>query len=268
MMNRYVISAMTVALMSSAAVNAAAQDPWEVRRGTMVNITTCVVPAMEKDTFVLANIADSPAHPPIVGKVVYWVNEIDALRPYVGKRVQFDAMIKDVDRGEMESKASGVVEIEGSGKDVKAPPSLVGVSSAREPEERDIKTTVVELNKLTNFRVVGEGCPAAGAAATETAAMRTTETHTAEVHTPPAPVSTVTEVAETAVRTPERVAEAIVEAPPAPIPPPAPTPRPAPVMEMEARTTLPRTASPLPLMALFGVGSLIAGGALRLRRRG
>ena len=34
-----------------------------------------------------------------------------------------------------------------------------------------------------------------------------------------------------------------------------------------ARTELPRTASPLPLFALLGLGSLVGAGALRLRRR-
>lgn len=34
-----------------------------------------------------------------------------------------------------------------------------------------------------------------------------------------------------------------------------------------ARTQLPRTASPLPLIALLGLGSLVGAGALRLRRR-
>jgi LPXTG-motif cell wall-anchored protein len=36
--------------------------------------------------------------------------------------------------------------------------------------------------------------------------------------------------------------------------------------EASARTELPQTASPLPLVALLGLGSLVGAGALRLRR--
>jgi hypothetical protein len=34
----------------------------------------------------------------------------------------------------------------------------------------------------------------------------------------------------------------------------------------DARTELPRTASPLPLIALLGLGSIVGAGALRARR--
>jgi cobalamin biosynthesis Mg chelatase CobN len=40
----------------------------------------------------------------------------------------------------------------------------------------------------------------------------------------------------------------------------------APASASSARTELPRTASPLPLFALLGLGSLVGAGALRLRR--
>lgn len=58
----------------------------------------------------------------------------------------------------------------------------------------------------------------------------------------------------------ERVARAT---PPAPPPPPT-EPRP---MTNRVRTELPRTASPLPLIGLLGLISLVGAGVIRLRRR-
>ncbi len=48
---------------------------------------------------------------------------------------------------------------------------------------------------------------------------------------------------------------------------PMPAPRPTPTPVERTRTELPRTASPLPLIGLIGLASLVGAGALRLRRR-
>jgi hypothetical protein len=50
-------------------------------------------------------------------------------------------------------------------------------------------------------------------------------------------------------------------------PTPTPAPTPAPRTADTPRTELPRTASPLPLIGLLGLGSLLGAGAIRLRRR-
>jgi hypothetical protein len=48
---------------------------------------------------------------------------------------------------------------------------------------------------------------------------------------------------------------------------PMPAPQPTPTPVERTRTELPRTASPLPLIGLIGLASLVGAGALRLRRR-
>jgi hypothetical protein len=266
---RYTVAAFIAAalVVASGAVSAAAQDPHEMRVGTMVNITSCVIPSLdEDDEFVLTNIVDSPAHPPIAGQVVYWVSDWKKIAPYVGKRIQFDAKITDVDRKEIEMKVSNGngngngnghaivpawVELEVTGNQVKTLPENVGLSaSGQRVEELSIPSTLVRLKNLQNIRTVSDFCP-------DTAAMRT--------------AALVTET-ETRTEIVERAAVTEVE-----IETPAPTPAPVTEVEVETetaaveieteRTELPKTATPLPLFGLIGFGSLVAAGALRLRRR-
>ena len=52
----------------------------------------------------------------------------------------------------------------------------------------------------------------------------------------------------------------------APAPAPEPAPAPAPVAEAKPAKKLPKTAGPLPLLALLGAASLAAGAGLRFRR--
>jgi hypothetical protein len=288
---RTTIAALIAAvLVVTLAGNSAAQSAHEIRKGTMVNITTCVVPSLdEDDEFVLTNIVDSPVHPPIAGKVIYWVKEVKKISPYVNKRIQFDARIDDVDRREVEVKRSSlngngngaIVEIELAGNEVKARPDTVGLSTITPPasdnDEIAIRTTTVELDKLTNIRVLGDGCnvgmgTATVAAATtelttetrtETANVVGTEAFTAETRTEAAAVVETPSVAVT------RETEVAVETAPTPAPEVAvesPEPTPSPEIA-SARTELPATATPLPLVGLIGLASLGAASALRLRRR-
>lgn len=269
-------------ILSSAAV-AAAQDAHEVKVGTDVNITTCVMPSLdEDDEFVLTNIVDVPVHPPYAGKVVYWVSEWKKLRDFVGKRVQFDARIKDVDRKEIEVKfentdrlgdddadGGGVLaEIELNGNEVKATPEMIGVSSARAMDEVQIPTTLVKVKLLNKPTVVSGSCDAAAmrtaAVATETLGLEartetetvTAVTETARVETPAVAEVEVAAVTETPAVAVEEAAAAEIETP-------------AVAMESSAgtmRTVLPATATPLPLLLLVGLGSLTGAGLLRLRR--
>lgn len=73
MTHRYTVAAFIAAVLviTSAAVSAAVQDSHEMRVGSTVNITTCIVPSLDDDDeFVLTNITDVPAHPPIDRKSV------------------------------------------------------------------------------------------------------------------------------------------------------------------------------------------------------
>ena len=282
MSNRYTVAAFIAAvLVVSAAGRAAAQDAHEIYRGTMVNLTTCVAPSLDDDDeFVLTHIVDSPAHPPLAGKVIYWVKEVKKISPYVGTRIQFDARIDDVDRKEIEVKRSSlngnggsmpVVKIELAGNNVRTTPDTVGISATAPPDDDDeisIRTTTVELEDVKNLRVVSNTCNVG--MMTASAAELTTETRTEAVNavgtlstalTPSVEVSRETEVAVEAAPTPAPEVAAAVE---------AEVESPAPTLSAEIateRTELPATATPLPLVGLIGLIALGGASALRLRRR-
>ena len=274
---------LAAALVVTTAGVSAAQDAHEVRKGQSITLTTCVMPALDDDDeFVLTNIVASPAHPEHFGPVVYWLDDEDPIEKFAGRRVQFTAKIKDVDNREIEIKKNRddingeFIEIEGSRSQVKARPEWVGmaVPAGLNGGEVGVRTTLVKLEKVSNVMAVDGSCAAAAMASSEltlsvtgkgpavavaeTAAV--TETVAAAVTETAAAAATVTEtpaavVAETRVETPAPVVEREVE-----------VETPAPPVNTE-RTELPRTATPLPLFALFGLGSLMAGTALRLRRR-
>ena len=294
---RYTVAAFIAAVlvMTTAGIAAAQKDPHEIYRGTMINLTTCVVPSLdEDDEFVLTNIVDVPAHPPLAGRVIYWVKDVDKIKQYVGKRIQFDANIHDVDRKEVEVKRSSsngnghangsghangngngnggtVVEIEVSGNQVKTTPDVIGISAAApRTGEISIRTTTVELNKLANIRVVPGACNAgmmtAAAATTELAAETRTTAETAlaantrteaAVEIPAAAETREVEVAVETAPTPAPRAEVAVESP-------------APTISSEiatGRTELPHTATPVPFVGLIGLAALGMRSALRMRRR-
>lgn len=264
---RYTVAAFLAAalVITSGAVSAAIQDPHEMRVGSTINITSCVIPSLdEDDEFVLTNIVDVPAHPPVAGKVVYWVSEWKKIAPFVGKRIQFDATIKDVDRKEIEVKVGNGngngngtgawVELELTGNQVKTLPENVGLSAAGQTvEELDIPATLVKLKLHDNIRTVADTCLDAAAMRTASAVTETV-VETARAEVTPAPEVAV----EVETPAPAPAAEVAVETP-------APA---AAAVEIETeRTELPKTATALPLVGLLGFASLAAAGALRLRRR-
>jgi hypothetical protein len=266
------VAFLAAALVSaSAAATAAAQDPHEVRVGSSVNITTCVVRSVDDDDeFVLTDIVDVPAHPPIAGKVVYWIDDEDKVEAFVGKRIQFTARIKDVDRKEIEIKPGKGIEIEGPGGEVLARPEQVGLTpvSTVAGGEATVRTTLVELDVEGTPTVVAGGCPARAAlmATADAAAVTETQTETrtaavAETTTAVTPPAVAVETArETVTRVPEAAVETARETVTAAVETPAVA-----AVETERRE-LPRTATPLPLVALFGLGSLVAAAGLRARR--
>jgi hypothetical protein len=278
---------LALAFTGASATGAAAQDAHEVRVGSGVTITTCVARSVDDaDEYVLTHLVDMPTHPPIAGKVVYWVEDVDRLKQYEGKRIRFDARIKDVDRKEMEVKpARGVVEIEGPGGEVKARPESVGLTAvASGSSESTIKTTLVELELTGEPSVVTGACTAAVATESETASAATT-THTAASANTTTAATASTATSTTSASTEAATSTAVSSTAAAGTGAPsvasetettaaAATPVPEPEREAHAtgteafteRTMLPRTASPLPLVGLLGLGSLIGAAALRRMR--
>ena len=286
-----VLTLSAAALILNSAALAAAQDAHEVRVGTMVNITTCVVPSLdEDDEFVLTNIVDLPAHPPLAGKVMYWVNDWKKIRDFVGKRIQFDALIKDVDRKEIEVKWANtnslgdgpgdggvVAEIELTGNEVKTSPETIGLSSAQAMDEVKIPSTLIRLKLNNTPTVVSESCDTAmtRTAAVSSAALdletrtevetRTAVTETARVETPAVAEVEVAAAAETP-RVAIEEAEVAITTPAAAVET-AEVNTNAAASAGAMRTELPATATPLPLALLLGLGSLTGATALRLRRK-
>lgn len=262
-------------VMTSAAVSSA-QDAHEVRKGQSITLTTCVMPALDDDDeFVLTNIVANPAHPEHFGRVVYWLDDEDPIEEFAGRRVQFTARIKDVDNREIEFKKNRddingeFIEIEGSRQQVKARPEWVGLMTPANLNGGEIgtRTTLVKLEKVHGVTAVEGSCASGAAAAASTMLTLSVTgkgpavTETAAAAATAAVVETPAVVAETRVETPAVAAETRVE-------------RSAPAVTVDRgvsieteRTELPRTATPLPLFGLFGFGSLVAGAALRLRRR-
>src|SRR5688572_22981008 len=156
MSTRFTVAALIAAVLSTAgATTVAAQDRHEMTKGSTVTITACVVRSLDDDDeFVLTNLTDMPAHPAVAGKVIYWLDDVSKVRSHVGNRIQFDAIIKDVDSREVEVKPAKnngrdgngngylrtVAEIEGPGNQVKIPPEVIGLASA-ESREVAVRTT-------------------------------------------------------------------------------------------------------------------------------
>jgi hypothetical protein len=120
--------------------------------GTKVTLTACVERGQGPDTFILTKAADVPVHPATHGRVVYWLDDIKALRNHVGHQVRVTGTITDVEQEEMEVKLGSdnrggwSVEIEGPGRDVRTTPQNAGVETpAAKVAPRDIKTTLVKM---------------------------------------------------------------------------------------------------------------------------
>lgn len=296
------------AFIVNGAASLAAQDAHEVRVGTMVNITTCVMPSLdEDDEFVLTNIVDVPAHPPYAGQVVYWVNDWKKLRSFVGKRVQFDAQIKDVDRKEIEVKAAhhngnggngngngngAIVEIELNGNEVKTTPDTVGLAAAAyrsddDDDEIAIPSTLVKLKLRNTPTLVSGSCDAAAmrtaavsAGSLELDTRLDTETRSAaSIETERSAAVTETETAR--IDTPAAAVEVETPAAAVDIAAAAETPAVADVAEVEVETPAPaatetaaasmtRTELPAtatPLASLLLLGLGSLSGAAALRIR-
>ena len=149
-------------IIGSAAVSAQS----EPTKGSSVMLTSCVEKGQKADTFVLTHVADVPAHPATHGgRVVYWLDRETAkkLKPHVGHQIRVSGTVTDVDKREMEMKATDdgmLVEIEGPGRDVRTTPNKASVSPAAAMAGRDMRTTLVKL-KVDKLDMVAANCPLA-----------------------------------------------------------------------------------------------------------
>jgi hypothetical protein len=153
-------------LAGSAISNAQTPTDKPMATGQEVTLTACVEKAEKPDTFILTQVADVPAHPATMGRVVYWLDDVKDLRGHLGHQVRIAGKVTEVKPGEMEvklgedGKGGIAVEIEGPGRDVRTTPEKAGVSPAgRESQKNDIKTTLVKLD-VGNVTMTSQSCPA------------------------------------------------------------------------------------------------------------
>ena len=142
-------------LMASAGL-AIAQPHQEPMKGSTVTLTSCVERAQNSsdDKFVLTHVADVPTQPAPHGRVVYWIEKVDKIKPHVGHQVRLTGKITGVDKNEIETtKGGAVVEIEAHGTNVKTSPEKAGVASTG----RDVPTTVLTL-ALDKVEMVSDKC--------------------------------------------------------------------------------------------------------------
>ena len=138
----------------------AAQEP---TKGSSVALTSCVEKGQKADTYVLTHVADVPTQQATHGsRVVYWFDRDTAnkLKSHVGHQIRIDATVSDVEKREMEMKATDdgiMVEIEGPGRDVRTTPNRAGVSAATAMANQDVKTTLVKL-KVSKLAMVADKC--------------------------------------------------------------------------------------------------------------
>src|SRR5688572_10352160 len=161
---RYALVGLLAAgLVTSATANAAGQSRSEPTVGSTVTLSSCVAKGQKDDTFVLTDVADVPVHPATKGgKVVYWIDKVDWLKPHVGHQIRLAGTITDIDKREMEVKTDGKggawVEIEGAGAQVKTTTQRAGVAPANPSvKELDIPTTLVKL-KVSGVTMVADRC--------------------------------------------------------------------------------------------------------------
>ena len=160
---KHTVTAFVAAALAATVVGAQEHGP---TKGSTVMLTSCVEKAQDGDgdKFVLTHVADVPAQGATHGRVVYWIDRTDQIKPHVGHQIRLQGTVTDIDKAEMEvklgpdGKGGAFVEIEGHGTQVKTTPSSAGVSAAGQTiRERDIPTTVVKL-KIDKLEMVADSC--------------------------------------------------------------------------------------------------------------
>lgn len=153
------------AVLALAVVPLAAAQDREAKESDVKEITLrgCVTPAEGDDQFVLTRVIEvaSPAGSTIPSsahgrKVVFWLDDDDALAQHANKGVEVRGEIDGFEESEIEFKAGPhkegglLVEFEGPGDDVVIAQSKVadaiGTSGREEAEKDDIKTMLVKVD--------------------------------------------------------------------------------------------------------------------------
>ena len=161
---KHAVAAFAAAGLIFAGAGVSAQS--EPTKGSSVMLTSCVEKGQKADTYVLTHVADVPSHPATHGgRVVYWLDRETAkkLKPHVGHQIRVSATVTDVDKREMEMKATDdgmLVEIEGPGRDVRTTPNKANVPATTAMAGRDVQTTLVKL-KVNQLDMVAANCPLA-----------------------------------------------------------------------------------------------------------
>ena len=162
-----------------AAVPAAAQqqhDQHQQETSDTKKITQrgCVVPGIDKGTYVLTQVTEMPqagrsAIPATAHgrRVVFWLDKDADLLKYANSAVQVSGEITGAEESEIELKNGNrhdgglLAEFEGPGEDVKVPNAAVagaiGTSGRTTPEKDDIKTILMKV-KVDNVQSVDYSC--------------------------------------------------------------------------------------------------------------
>ena len=160
------LAAASLVIASAVASAQTSQHPSAATKGSTVTLMSCVEKAQNGngDKLVLTHVADVPAHPAPHGRVVYWIEKVDQLKPHIGHQVRLTGKVTDVEDSEIDVKLNdrspggAVAEIEGHGTEVKTMPDQARVSTQGQTEKkREIPTTVVTL-ALDKVEMVAATC--------------------------------------------------------------------------------------------------------------
>jgi hypothetical protein len=123
----------------------------------------CVTPGVDKGSYVMTNIVESPsaagATMPEVAhgrRILYWLDNDAEVKQHIGEMVEVNGEFTELEKSEIELKAGPqkdgglVVEFETPGKDVKAPNATVGTAVGTAgrvvPETNDIPTFLAHID--------------------------------------------------------------------------------------------------------------------------
>jgi hypothetical protein len=128
----------------------------------------------QNDTFILTDVTQSPGAGGVIlpeiahgRRVLFWIKNDAAIRNHPNKMIEVTGRFTNLKESEIELKAGRnsdgglMVEIEGPGRDVRAPNRAVGTelgtAGRQTPEKNDVKTLLAEV-RVTYVREVPGTC--------------------------------------------------------------------------------------------------------------